>query len=169
MVRDLAEMGVTGYASKPDRGRRRWKGKEAEHDAGVGEPAPGPWRAGQAYAAESRRVSGATVRTLLRDRRSIRRTHPRGYGNFLKRALIHLGTCNLSLLIGPLFGVGTPRGAAESRGVGCVGRRTPAGASTLADRPRLPRQALNPGLPICVAPPAPRRAARVERVTWSTG
>lgn len=40
----------------------------------------------------------------------LRRTHLRGHGKLLKRVLIHVGACNLSLLMRRLFGVGTPRG-----------------------------------------------------------
>jgi len=49
VCRDLKAMGIRGYISEPDRGRRKWEGKTA----GV--------------ASEARGVCGAAVRTLLRD------------------------------------------------------------------------------------------------------
>jgi len=109
VVRDLAEMGLRSYASEPDRGRRRWKGKRAERDA---------------VYANRRRIRGERGRRLLRRRGELlerpfahcyetgrmRRTHLRGHENILKRLLVHTAACNLSLLMRTLFGVGTPRG-----------------------------------------------------------
>jgi transposase len=40
----------------------------------------------------------------------MRRVHPRGHTNILKRLLIHIGGFNLGLLLRQLIGVGTPRG-----------------------------------------------------------
>lgn len=108
VVRDLAEMGIRSYASEPDRGRRNWKGKEAERDA---------------VYANRRRIRGERGRGLLRKRGELlerpfahcyetgrmRRTHLRGHENILKRVLVHTAACNLSLLMRRLFGVGTPR------------------------------------------------------------
>jgi len=109
VVRDLAEMGLRSYASEPDRGRRNWTGKQAERDA---------------VRANRRRIRGERGRRLLRKRGELlerpfahcygtgglRRTHLRGHGKILKRVLIHVGACNLSLLMRRRFGVGTPRG-----------------------------------------------------------
>jgi len=109
VVRDLAETGIRSYASEPDRGRRNWKGKEAERDA---------------VHANRRRIRGERGRRLLRTRGELperpfahcyetgglRRTHLRGHTNILKRVLIHTAACNLSLLMRRLCGVGTPRG-----------------------------------------------------------
>lgn len=108
VVRDLAEMGLRSYASEPDRGRRNWKGREAERDA---------------VYANRRRIRGERGKRLLRKRGELlerpfahcyetgglRRTHLRGHENILKRLLIHTAACNLSLLMRRLFGVGTPR------------------------------------------------------------
>lgn len=108
VLRDLAEMGIRSYASEPDRGRRNWKGREAER---------------KAVYASRRRVRGARGRRLLRKRGEklerpnahcyetggLRRTHLRGHDKILKRLLIHVGTFNLSLLMRRLFGAGTPR------------------------------------------------------------
>jgi hypothetical protein len=40
----------------------------------------------------------------------MRRVHPRGHTNILKRLQIHIGGFNLGLLLRQLIGVGTPRG-----------------------------------------------------------
>ena len=108
VLRDLAAMGLRSYASEPKRGRRNWKGKAAERDA---------------VQANRRRIRGDRGKRLLRTRGELverpfahcyetgrmRRTHLRGHEAILKRLLIHVGACNLSLLMRRLFGVGTPR------------------------------------------------------------
>ncbi len=108
VLRDLAEMGIRSYASEPDRGRRNWKGKQAERDA---------------VYANRRRIRGERGKRLLRKRGEflerpfahcyetgrMRRAHLRGHQNILKRVLIHTAGCNVSLLMRTLFGVGTPR------------------------------------------------------------
>ncbi len=108
VVRDLSEMGIRSYVSEPDRGRRRWKDKAAERAA---------------VYANRRRIRGSRGKRLLRSRGELlerpfahcyetggmRRTHLRGHVNILKRLLIHVGACNLGLLMRRLVGVGTPR------------------------------------------------------------
>ncbi len=109
VLRDLTEMEVRSYASEPDRGQRTWIGKQHERDA---------------VYANRRRIRGERGKRLLRKRGELlerpfahcyetggmRRTHLRGDANILKRLLIHVGTCNLALLMRQLLGVGTPRG-----------------------------------------------------------
>ena len=111
VLRDLGELEIRTYVSEPERGRRRWKGKQAERDAVYG---------------NRRRIRGARGKRLMRRRgefleRSfahvyetggMRRTHLRGRGNILKRVLIHSAAFNLSLVMRKLMGAGTPRGAA---------------------------------------------------------
>jgi hypothetical protein len=46
----------------------------------------------------------------LYDTGGMRRTHPRGHTNILKRLLIHAGGFNLGLVMRQLTGLGTPRG-----------------------------------------------------------
>jgi transposase len=96
------------YISEPDRGRRNWRGKEAEKKAVYG---------------NRRRIRGKRGRGLLRrrgemlerpfahcyDTGGMRRTHLRGHSNIRKRQLIHLMGFNLSLVLRKLFGFGTPR------------------------------------------------------------
>ena len=100
---------VRSYIAEPDRGRRNWKGKDAERDA---------------VYANRRRIRGKRGKALMRKRGELlergfaheldtggmRRTHLRGHENILKRLLIHLGGFNLGLLMRKLIGKGTPRG-----------------------------------------------------------
>ena len=108
VCKDLAGMGIRGYVSEPDRGRRNWEGKAAERDA---------------VYANRRRIHGRRGKALLRKRgerveRSfahcyetggMRRTHLRGHENILKRLLIHVAGFNLALVLRVVFGFGKPR------------------------------------------------------------
>ena len=109
VVTDLSELGMRSYISEPERGRRRWRGKQREQ---------------QAVYANRRRIRGQRGERLLRlrseraERRfahlyetgGMRRTHLRGRKNVLKRPLIHVGAFNLSLVVRKKLGAGTPRG-----------------------------------------------------------
>jgi len=117
-LRDMGELEIRTYVSEPERGRRRWKGKQAEQDAVYG---------------NRRRIRGARGKRLMRKRgefleRSfahvygtggMRRTHLRGRRNILKRVLIHSAAFNLSLVMRKLIGAGTPRGLAVGVSVLC--------------------------------------------------
>jgi len=106
--RDLAEAEIRGYVSEPERGPRKWKGKEAERDA---------------VYANRRRIRGKRGKALLRKRGELlerpfahcyetggmRRTHLRGHRNILKRLLIHVAGFNLALVMRAAFGIGKPR------------------------------------------------------------
>jgi transposase len=105
----LEDVEVRTYISEPDRGRRCWKDKP---------------EARQAVYGNRRRIRGEHGKELLRRRGELlersfahayetggmRRTHSRGRENILKRALIHVGGFNLSLVMRQLLGKGTPRG-----------------------------------------------------------
>lgn len=109
VLRHLERVRVRSYVSEPDRGRRRWVGKEGEQ---------------QAVYANRRRIRGARGHRLLRQRGEMvergfahlydtggmRRTHLRGHENIEKRLLIHGSGFNLSLVLRQMFGNGTPRG-----------------------------------------------------------
>ena len=109
VVLQLAEAEIRSYVSEPDRGPQQWIGQEAEREA--------------AYA-NRRRVRGDRGKDLQRQRGEklervnahlyetggMRRVHPRGHDNILKRLLIHACGLNLGLLMRTNFGVGTPRG-----------------------------------------------------------
>ena len=117
-LRDMGELEIRTYVSEPERGRRRWKGKQAERDAVYG---------------NRRRIRGARGKRLMRkrgeflersfahayDTGGMRRTHLRGRRNILKRVLIHSAAFNLSLVMRKLMGAGTPRGLAVGVSVLC--------------------------------------------------
>src|SRR6266403_1545104 len=98
----------TYIPEKKQKGQRHWDGKREQQ---------------QAVYANRRRVNGAYGKQLLRkrgeliersfahcyDTGAMRRTHLRGHKNILKRALIHVGAFNLSLIFRSLLGAGTPR------------------------------------------------------------
>lgn len=106
---ELADWKVRSYCSEPDRGRRRWEGKNAEQAA---------------VYANRRRIRGERGKRLLRQRgeqleRSfahlyetggMRRVHLRRHPNILKRLLVHVAAFNLGLVMRQIFGRGTPRG-----------------------------------------------------------
>ena len=108
-VLELKELGLRGYLSEPDRGRRNWKGKNRNYQAPV-------------YA-NRRRIRGRRGRRLQRWRSELverpfahqfttgglRRIFVRGHANVRKRLLIHVCGFNLGLLMRHLTGVGTPR------------------------------------------------------------
>lgn len=109
---DLKAQRIRSYVSEPDRGRRRWIGKEKEQAAVYG---------------NRRRIRGERGKRLGRKRSELversfahcyetggmRRTHLRGHPNILKRLLIHLAGFNLSLLMRQSLGAGKPRQAAN--------------------------------------------------------
>jgi transposase len=106
---ELAELKVRSYCSEPERGRRRWEGKQEEQAA---------------VYANRRRIRGERGKSLLRQRgekleRSfahlyetggMRRVHLRRHPNILKRLLVHVAAFNLGLVMRQLLGRGTPRG-----------------------------------------------------------
>lgn len=107
----MDELELRGYISEPDRGRRRWKGKEV---------------ARQGTYANRRRIRGERGKRLMRQRGEklergfahcletggMRRTWLRGHENILKRYLVHVAAFNLGLVMRSLLGAGTPRGLA---------------------------------------------------------
>lgn len=109
VLAELAEWKVRSYCSEPERGRRRWEGKEEEQAA---------------VYANRRRIRSERGKRLLRQRgekleRSfahlyetggMRRVHLRRHPNILKRLLVHAAACNLGLVMRQLLGRGTPRG-----------------------------------------------------------
>ena len=109
VLAELADWKVRSYCSEPERGRRRWEGKQEEQAA---------------VYANRRRIQGERGKRLLRQRgekleRSfahlyetggMRRVHLRRHPNILKRLLVHVAAFNLGLVIRQMLGRGTPRG-----------------------------------------------------------
>jgi transposase len=107
---DLKEMGVRSYVAEPDRGPRKWDGKEA---------------AQVAVYANRRRIHGERGKQLQRQRGEriernfahqfdsggLDRLYVRGIKNVHKKFLIQAAACNLALLMRSLYGAGKPRAA----------------------------------------------------------
>ena len=62
---------------------------------------------GKAFRSRAERVERTIAHTY--DTGGMRRLHLRDRGNILKRLLIHIGGCNLALLMRKVMGVGTPK------------------------------------------------------------
>jgi transposase len=99
---------VRTYIAEPERGRRKWTGKEEQQAA---------------VYANRRRISGNRGQQLLRRRDellertfahayetgALRRLYVRGQGNVQKKLLVQAAACNLALLLRKMIGAGTPR------------------------------------------------------------
>lgn len=119
---DLKGEGYRSYVSEPERGRRRWKGKEEARDA---------------VYANRRRIRGERGKRLMRKRGELvergfahcletggmRRVYLRGRENIAKRLLIHVAGFNLGLVMRKLISRGTPRGLQGVATVVGVARR----------------------------------------------
>ena len=106
----LAEMEVRTYVAEPDRGTRKWDGKEAEKEAVYG---------------NRRRVQGERGKRLQRQRGEriernfahqfdsggLDRLYVRNLDNVHKKFLIQAAACNLALLMRSTYGSGKPRAA----------------------------------------------------------
>jgi transposase len=105
---DLEEIEVRSYTAEPDRGRRKWNGKQDAKEAVY----RNRWRiTGNRGKALQRKRGEAVERTFARvyDTGGMRRTHLRGHENILKRLLVHTGGFNLGLAMRHLVGFGKPR------------------------------------------------------------
>jgi transposase len=108
VLQDLHEADCRSYIPEPDRGPRKWEGKENEQK--------------QVYA-NRRRIKGDRSKRLQRKRSELtersmahmyetggmRRVHLKGRANILKRLLVQAGGFNLALLMRKLVGIGKPR------------------------------------------------------------
>jgi transposase len=111
---DLAARGLRSYVPEPERGRRKWVGKQPEQ---------------RCVYANRRRVRGARSKRLQKLRGelcersfahcyetgALRRLYLRGRDNVLKRVLVQAAAFNLGLLLRKLTGWGKPR-QAQGRG-----------------------------------------------------
>jgi transposase len=110
----MEDLGLCSYVSEPDRGKRRWKGKDT---------------ARRGTYANRRRIRGRRGLDLLRRRGELlertfahcfetggmRRTWLRGRSNIFKRYIVHLAASNLGLVMRQMVGAGTPKGWAALR------------------------------------------------------
>ena len=108
VLQEVHDQEVRSYIPEPQRGRRKWQGKEEEQK--------------RTYE-NRRRVRGERNKRLQKLRSELtersfahlyetggmRRVHLRGQTNILKRLLVHGAGFNLSLILRNLIGVGKPR------------------------------------------------------------
>ena len=109
VLTDLKALEMRSYISEPDRGRRKWCGKQLEQQAVYGNRRRMRGERGKRLS----RLRGERVERSfahLYETGRMRRTHLRGHQNILKRLLLHGGAFNLSLLLRKELGAGTPRG-----------------------------------------------------------
>jgi hypothetical protein len=109
------EQGLITSISEPNRGRRKWKGKQAERKVVYRNRKRIRSEMGIEY---RKRRSELVERTFAHcyETGAMRRTHLRGHENILKRLLIHVGAFNLSLMLRKTSGAGTPRGLWDAKG-----------------------------------------------------
>jgi transposase len=108
----FAEWELRTYIAEPDRGTRKWEGKEAAKEAVYG---------------NRRRIRGERGKRLQRQRGEkiernfahqfdtggMDRLYVRGLENVHKKLLIQAAACNLALLMRSIYGAGKPRAAHE--------------------------------------------------------
>jgi transposase len=108
----FAELELRTYIAEPDRGTRKWEGKEAAKDAVYG---------------NRRRIRGERGKRLQRQRGEkiernfahqfdtggMDRLYVRGLESVHKKLLIQAAACNLALLMRSIYGAGKPRAAHE--------------------------------------------------------
>jgi transposase len=104
----LEDVGLRGYVSEPDRGRRRWRGDDLARRAVYANRRRTRGKRGQRLQRmRGERVERSFAHLYKTD--AMRRTHLRGHSNILKRLLLHAGAFNLGRLLRHLVGIGTPR------------------------------------------------------------
>ena len=108
VVRQLAEAGIRGYISEPERGRQRWDGQSAEQTAIYGNRRRMRSERGKRLQRQRGEKVERTMAHLYETGR-MRRVHLRGHNNIIKRLLIHACSLNVGLLMRTLYNVGTPR------------------------------------------------------------
>jgi transposase len=115
VVREVRESGVRSYIAEPERGPRRWAGRQAEQAAVYanrrrirGE------RGKRLQAARGERIERNFAHQF--DTGGLERLYVRGRINVHKKLLIQAAACNLALLMRALSGAGKPKAAHDRRG-----------------------------------------------------
>ena len=110
VVVGLSELEVRTYIAEPDRGARKWEGKQTEKEAVYG---------------NRRRIRGKRGKQMQRQRGEkiernfahqfdtggMDRLYVRGIDNVHKKLLIQAAACNLGLLMRSMYGAGKPKAA----------------------------------------------------------
>lgn len=109
VLADLKEAGIRTYIAEPNRGPRKWKGKQDQREAVYGNRSR--LKRGKSKGLHRKRaeILERSFAHML-DSGGMRRVWLRGRENVWKRYLIHACAFNLSLVMRNLYRVGTPRG-----------------------------------------------------------
>ena len=116
VLTDLGESGIRTYIAEPKRGRRRWKGKDAERKAVYANRQRMKCRRSKGLMKKRGELLERPFAHML-ETGGMRRLHLRGHDNILKRVLVQAAGANLGLLMRTLFGVGSPRSLQGRRGL----------------------------------------------------
>ena len=105
----IAEAGCRSYISEPDRGDRRWDGKEEARDATYENRRRMKRKKGKALMRKRGEfIERSFAHTL--ESGAMRRAHLRGHENIMKRYHLHTAAFNLGLVMRSIVGAGTPKG-----------------------------------------------------------
>ena len=165
VIEEARERGYRSYIAEPQRGRRRWRGRESLRRAVYG---------------NRRRVRGNRGTRLRRRRHELtersfahcyetggmRRVWLRGSGNIRKRLLIHISAFNLSLLMRQLTGIGKPK-SLQNRDMERIRRLLRPGGAFLGDILSRWHRCLTAFLVFLTAPPVLAVSPRRETLTAS--
>src|SRR5690606_19384959 len=108
VLEEFDALGIRTYLAEPDRGRRKWRGKEPERQGVYGNRRRIRRARGKRL---QRKRAEVTERSFahLYDTGGMRRLHLRGRQNILKRLLVHGAAFNLGLVMRSRHGAGKPR------------------------------------------------------------
>ena len=105
----IAETGCRSYISEPDRGDRRWDGKEEARDATYENRRRMKRQKGKALMRKRGELIERSFAHTL-ESGAMRRAHLRGHENIMKRYHLHTAAFNLGLVMRSIVGAGTPKG-----------------------------------------------------------
>jgi transposase len=114
VMRDLSELELRTYIAEPERGARKWEGRQVEQAAVYANRR-------RIRGARGKRLQAARGERLERnfahqfDTGGMDQLHVRGRNNAHKKLLIQAAACNLALLMRTLYGAGKPKAAHDRR------------------------------------------------------
>ena len=115
VVRTVADWGLRSYIAEPERGARKWEGRQAEQVAVYGNRR-------RIRGERGKRLQARRGERLERnfahqfDTGGMARLYVRGRNNVHKKLLLQAASCNLALLMRELYGAGKPKAAHDRRG-----------------------------------------------------
>jgi len=115
VVRTVADWGLRSYIAEPERGARKWAGRQAEQVAVYGNRR-------RIRGERGKRLQARRGERLERnfahqfDTGGMARLYVRGRNNVHKKLLLQAASCNLALLMRELYGAGKPKAAHDRRG-----------------------------------------------------